>query len=101
MCSWVLGCAPEFVLSLDAQVSACEQDCICTVKTVPGEVDLATVTHALVTSRLGYCNVLYMELPLESARKLQWVQNVTHRLLTGAGYRNHISPITATIYSSV
>lgn len=41
---------------------------------------LATVTHALTTSRLDYCNVLYMEPPFEmswignfSLHKMQWI----------------------------
>lgn len=33
------------------------------------------VIYAFVTSRLNYCNMLYMELPLRSIQKLQLVQN--------------------------
>ncbi|KAF7252624.1 Craniofacial development protein 2 [Varanus komodoensis] len=36
---------------------------------------LATVTHALVTSRLDFCNVLYVGLPLKTVWILQKVQN--------------------------
>ena len=35
--------------------------------------DLATVIHAMVTSRLDYCNSLYAGLPLNLLRKLQLV----------------------------
>lgn len=37
--------------------------------------DLVMVTHALVTSRLDYCNTLYVRQPLKMTRKLQLVQN--------------------------
>lgn len=35
---------------------------------------LSTVIHALVTSRLDYCNLLYVELALKAWWKLQLVQ---------------------------
>ena len=54
-------------------------------------LDLATVTHALVTSCLDYCNVLYVEWPLKMVQKLQLVKNSTARLLTGASYREHMT----------
>lgn len=36
--------------------------------------DLATVTHALVPTRLDNCNALYVGLPLETSQKLKLVQ---------------------------
>ncbi|XP_058011152.1 uncharacterized protein LOC131184144 [Ahaetulla prasina] len=54
---------------------------------------LCTVTHALVTSRLDYCNALYMGLPLKGIRRLQLVQNAAARVIDGAPRGSHITPI--------
>ncbi|KAF7249703.1 putative uncharacterized transposon-derived protein F52C9.6, partial [Varanus komodoensis] len=54
---------------------------------------LATVTHALVTSQLDFCNALYVGLPLKTVRILQLVQNRAARLLTGTGRCSHITPV--------
>ena len=43
---------------------------------------LASVVHALVTSKLDYCNALYVGLPLKTVRNLQLVQNAAARLIT-------------------
>ncbi|KAF7247778.1 Disks large-associated protein 2 [Varanus komodoensis] len=46
------------------------------------EVCLATVTHALVTSRLDFCNALYVGLPLKTVRILQMsLRSATEALL--------------------
>lgn len=45
--------------------------------------------QAQVTSRLDYCSVLYMGLPLHLIQKLQLVQNATARLLMGTDYHQH------------
>ena len=55
--------------------------------------DLATVIHATVTSRLDYCNSLYAGLPFALTRKLQLVQNVAARVLTGTPWKAHMRPI--------
>ena len=65
------------IRSLDAQVSAVARNVfaqlklLCQLCPFLEMSNLATVTHALVTSRLDYCNVLYVGLPLKSVRKLQ------------------------------
>ncbi|KAF7249257.1 Testican-1 [Varanus komodoensis] len=54
---------------------------------------LATVTHALVTSWLDFCNALYVGLPLKTVRILQMVQNIAARLLMGTGRYSHITQV--------
>ena len=59
---------------------------------------LTTLVHALVISRLDHCNALYMGLPLRLMQKLQMVQNVVARLLTGTRKYQHISPTLAALH---
>ena len=54
--------------------------------------DLKVVVHALVTSRLDFCNALYIGLPLCLVQKHQLVQNMAARLVTGTLRGHHITP---------
>ena len=45
------------------------------------------------TQQLDCGNMLYVGLPLESVQKLQQVQNTVARVLTGADYTDHITPM--------
>uniref|UniRef100_A0A803SUK8 Reverse transcriptase domain-containing protein n=1 Tax=Anolis carolinensis TaxID=28377 RepID=A0A803SUK8_ANOCA len=71
-----LGVLLDSALTLDAQVSAVAGRAFAQLKLVRQlrpylvKSDLAMVVHALVTSRLDYCNALYVGLPLKTARKL-------------------------------
>lgn len=49
------------------------------------------ITHALVTPRLGYFNVSYVELP--SKKKPLLVQNATVQMLSGANRLHCVTPI--------
>uniref|UniRef100_A0A8D0BC31 Reverse transcriptase domain-containing protein n=1 Tax=Salvator merianae TaxID=96440 RepID=A0A8D0BC31_SALMN len=53
---------------------------------------LLTVAHALITSRIDYCNALYMGLPLKSVRRLQVVQNAAARAISGLPRYASVSP---------
>lgn len=55
--------------------------------------DRATISHALVTSSLNYCNALHVGLPWETAWKLQFVQNVADHALMRASNFERITPI--------
>ena len=59
---------------------------------------LTTLVHALIVSRIDYCNTIYMGLPLRLMRKLQMVQNMAARLLTGMKRFHPISPTLATLH---
>ncbi|KAF7245513.1 putative RNA-directed DNA polymerase from transposon BS [Varanus komodoensis] len=87
-----LGVLLDPELSLEAQVTAVARSAFLQLRLIHQlrpylEYNcLATVTHALVTSRLDFCNVLYVGLPLKTVRIPQLVQNRAARLLTGTGH---------------
>ncbi|KAF7249282.1 Peroxisome proliferator-activated receptor gamma coactivator 1-beta [Varanus komodoensis] len=94
-----LGVLLDPELSLEAQVTAVARNAFLQLRLSNPlrpylEYDcLATVTHALVTSRLDFCNALYVGLPLKTVRTLQLVQNRAARLLTGTGRYAHMTPV--------
>ncbi len=55
--------------------------------------DLEKATHAFISSRLDYCNGLYVGVSQSSLNHLQLVQNAAARLLTNTRKREHITPI--------
>ena len=57
-----------------------------------------TLNYAFVTSRLDYCNALYVGMDQASIKRLQLVQNAAARLLTGHKKRDHITPILASLH---
>uniref|UniRef100_A0A803U0C0 Reverse transcriptase domain-containing protein n=1 Tax=Anolis carolinensis TaxID=28377 RepID=A0A803U0C0_ANOCA len=94
-----LGVLLDSALTLEAQVSAVAGRAFAQLKLVRQlrpylvKSDLTRVVHALVTSRLDYCNALYVGLPLKTARKLQLVQRSAARLITGASFRERSTPL--------
>ncbi|KAF7246760.1 Reelin [Varanus komodoensis] len=94
-----LGVLLDSELSLEAQVTAVVRSAFFQLQLIhqlhPYLEDdcLAMVTHALVTSRLDFCNTLYVGLPLKTVRILQLVQNRAARLLTGTGRYVHMTPV--------
>ena len=49
--------------------------------------------HAFVGSRLDYCNSLLVGIPETSLAKLQIVQNIAARILTGTRKYDHMTPV--------
>ncbi len=54
--------------------------------------------HAFITSRLDYCNSLYAGISQTALSRLQLVQNVAARLLTGSHKRDHITPVLQSLH---
>ena len=52
-----------------------------------------SVVHALVLSRLDYCNSLLCGLPHKQLVRLQGIQNICGRIVTKSRRSDHISPI--------
>uniref|UniRef100_A0A670I2H7 Reverse transcriptase domain-containing protein n=1 Tax=Podarcis muralis TaxID=64176 RepID=A0A670I2H7_PODMU len=94
-----LGVIFDTSLSMEAQITAITKAAFFHLRQAKqlapylSRPDLATVIHATVTSRLDYCNSLYVGLPLKLTQKLQRVQNAAARLLMGSSLRDHIHPV--------
>ena len=54
--------------------------------------------HAFITTRLDYCNALYLGVSQSGLQRLQLVQNAAARLLTGTRRRDHITPVLSTLH---
>ena len=53
----------------------------------------AQLIHALITSRLDFCNSILYNLPNKQIERLQRIQNQAARMLTRIPRRNHITPV--------
>uniref|UniRef100_A0A8C1I461 Tetratricopeptide repeat domain 19 n=1 Tax=Cyprinus carpio carpio TaxID=630221 RepID=A0A8C1I461_CYPCA len=56
------------------------------------------IIHAFISSRLDYCNSLFICLNRKDLCRLQTVQNSAARLLTHTSKRAHITPILASLH---
>ncbi len=59
---------------------------------------LEKLIHALISSRIDYCNTLLVGIPDYSMSKVQRLQNSAARLLTGCKKFDHITPILFTLH---
>ncbi len=60
--------------------------------------DTETLIHAFVSSRLDYCNAIFIGLPATSIARLQYIQNSAARILTRTKLSAHITPILADLH---
>ena len=105
VCSCVVTPAPyvrdigvwfDSAISMAKNVSRVCQMAYCQLRSIAkirGSITTAacrTIVHALVMSRLDYCNAI---LPDAKLQNLQLVQNSAARLVTGTRRREHITPV--------
>ena len=99
-----LGVKLDDALKLDKQISAVVSSSfyhlrlLAQIKSVLSFEDFERVIHAFISTRLDYCNALYVGLNQASIARLQLVQNAAARLLTGTRKRDHITPVLASLH---
>ena len=99
-----LGVKVDTDLKFDTQIKAVVKSSffqlrqLAKIKPVLQRQDFETVIHAFVTTRLDYCNALYMGVSGSSIARLQLVQNAAARLLTNTKKYEHITPILASLH---
>ena len=57
-----------------------------------------TMIHALVTSRLDYCNAVLYGLPASVTNKMQRLKNTCARMITRTKRRDHITPVLVKLH---
>lgn len=103
-CAKNLGVIFDSTLCFDKQISAVVKSSFfqlrsaARIKMMLSKRDLETVIHAFITSRLDYCNSLYLGLPRTTVDGLQLVQNAAARLLTVSKKRELITPVLASLH---
>ena len=99
-----LGVKVDSDLTFDSQIKAVVKASffqlrqLAKIKPVLQKKLFETVIHAFVTTRLDYCNALYMGATEASIARLQLVQNAAARLLTNSRKYDHITPILASLH---
>uniref|UniRef100_A0A669CP39 Reverse transcriptase domain-containing protein n=1 Tax=Oreochromis niloticus TaxID=8128 RepID=A0A669CP39_ORENI len=99
-----LGVIMDSSFKLDKQVSSVVKSSfhqlrlISKAKSYIPYKDLEKLIHAFITTRLDYCNSLYMGLQLSLLQRLQLVQNAAARLLTGSRKYDSITPVLANLH---
>ena len=68
------------------------------IQPVLSRVALERVIHAFITSRLDYCNSLLCGISEQQLTKLQRLQIVAARILTGTKKRDHITPVLKALH---
>lgn len=99
-----LGVKIDKDLKFDSQIKAVVKSSffqlrqLSKIKPILQRQHFEAVIHAFVTTRLDYCNALYVGVSGSSVARLQLVQNAAARLLTGTRKYDHISPILASLH---
>ncbi len=91
-------------LKFDKQINAVISSCffqlrlLSKMKSFLSLKTLEIAIHALITTRLDYCNSLYLGISKSSIARLQLVQNAAARFLKGQRKFDHVTPILKSLH---
>ncbi len=91
-------------LKFDKQINAVISSCffqLCLLYKIKSFISVKTLKiaiHALITTRLDYCNSLYLTLSKSSIARLQLVQNAAAKFLKGQRKFDHVTSILKSLH---
>ena len=94
-----LGVMFDMHAKMDIQITTTCRNChfhlrnIGSIRHLMTDSAAAQIVHALITSRLDYCNSLLYGLPDVSIQKLQRIQNIACRIVCRSPKSDHITPL--------
>lgn len=99
-----LGLIFDSALKFDKQISAVVKSSFFQLRLLSKAKSFLTfaeferVIHLFISSRLDYCNSLYIGMSQSNISRLQMVQNAAARLLTGTRKFDHVTPILRSLH---
>ena len=99
-----LGVLFDSALTMESQVVSVANTCYYQIRNIGQIISCITsdackiLVHALVTSRLDYCNALLFGLPQTILKRLQRVQNCAARLICRRKKHDHVIPLLKELY---
>ena len=99
-----LGVVLDTTLSMEHHVNAVSRSCFMHLKNISKIRKYLTVeatkslVHAVVMSRLDYCNSLLLDISDTHINKLQRVQNYAARVISKTPRRDHITPVLKSLH---
>ena len=94
-----IGVVLDSKASREFQVLSVSKSCcvhlhnISKIKKILDQSSLESVVHAFIITKLDYCNSLLSGAPTSLTNRLQWIQNIAARIITGSGCRKCIIPV--------
>ncbi len=96
-----MGVVFDSALTFNKQVNAVVKSSffqLAKVKSFLTYAEFERVLHAFFSSRLDYCNLMYIGIRQSYMNRLQTVQNAAARLLTGTRKYKHITPVLLSLH---
>ena len=94
-----LGVVLDGELSMSAHVASLSRTCFIQLRQIRAvrrsldKESTKTLVNSFISSRLDYCNSLLYRINEGRMNKLQRIQNAAARLISGALWRDHITPV--------
>ena len=99
-----LGVMFDSHMDMEAQVNSICKSCYYHLRNIRGirkylsQKATESIVHALISSRLDYCNSLLYGISSRLMKRLQIVQNTAAKVITGNARYEHVTPILFTLH---